>query len=143
MSFCRGRGTGVPVVPAWGCSSITVPSAPLRFPPAPPSLCPPSRLPGCIAWSLMLALLYLLLTGCCHWTESSSPAGLVHMHETRLCLIWLRIAFKSCQGVEDRKHRHQGGMSSRKGWSGLGRGCPRRWWTPHAWRCPRNGWRWH
>ena len=30
-----------------------------------------------------------------------------------------------------------------KEWSGLGPGCPGRWWSPHPWRGSKNVWMWH
>lgn len=36
-----------------------------------------------------------------------------------------------------------GRISSLKGWSGIGRGFPRKWWSPHPWRWPRSDWMWH
>jgi len=36
-----------------------------------------------------------------------------------------------------------GKMSSLQEWSGLGPGCPRRWWSPHPWRGSKTMWMWH
>jgi len=36
-----------------------------------------------------------------------------------------------------------GKISVLKEWSGIGPGCPGRWWSPHPWRGSKTVWMWH
>lgn len=132
------------VLPAWhgkrGHQTWPEPGGKLRQLFLPPS---GSCHPACQHLSLTLLCL-ILASCCCSFCRSNTrpgPSQQCHRcrwHQPLLPGFLREETASNC--ARKGSDWTSGGISSWKRCSGIGRRCPGRFWSPHAWRCPRNNW---
>jgi len=85
--------------------------------------------------------------GCGEPTQAASPAPRRWRNPGGAGLGWLgvgKVTFPAQTGKpQGRLDWILGIISLLKAWSGIGPGCPGRWWSPHPWRGSKTVWMWH